>query len=55
MNYLNWQWQYNGCAYWEDIINWCQDNIPQKYHTNGSETIFFENEKYYTMFLLKWT
>lgn len=47
-------WQYNGVAPWFDIMTWCYENIPGGYYTNIGDTIFFVNEKDFTMFTLRW-
>jgi hypothetical protein len=47
-------WQYNGCAYWEDIVNWCNDHIAGRYKYNGWETLQFLDPAAYTAFILRW-
>lgn len=55
-------WQYNGVAPWNDIIEWCYDSLykgesfyyePKWWTNNG--TIYFEDSKEYTQFLLRWS
>ena len=54
------QWQYNGRAPWADVVDWCQENLyhgghyEPRWYTNGHETIYFEDPKEYTLFLLRW-
>ena len=48
-------WQYNGCAPWDEIVQWCADHLSDKvWVTNKFETIQFYSEADYTAFLLKW-
>jgi hypothetical protein len=46
-------WQYNGVAQWNDITNWCRDHL--RAWDAKWETIYFQDEKEYTLFLLRWT
>jgi hypothetical protein len=48
-------WQYNGCAKWIDVVNWCRENLCGCWHTNGFETIHFNSEKDYAWFMLRWS
>ena len=54
-------WQYNGRAPWDDIIDWCMDNLYHGGHyepnwfTNGNDTFYFTDPKEYTLFLLRWS
>jgi len=47
-------WQYNGCAKWTDITDWCDNCLEDDWYTNGSETIYFISGPAYTLFLLRW-
>lgn len=48
-------WQYDGAAPMRDILLWCEHNIPlASYMYNGFETIYFDDPRYYSWFLLKW-
>ena len=47
-------WQYNGVAPWTDIVNWCWDTYPVGSVYHRFETIHFQNERDYTLFLLRW-
>ena len=53
-------WQYNGVAPWSEIVHWCYKNLyhgghyEPNWHTDGYETIYFEDPKEYTLFLLRW-
>jgi hypothetical protein len=63
MGKLNLTWQYNGVAPWNDIIKWCGlafgppetpgHRIKRDWGHNF-ETIRFNKEEHYTMFMLKW-
>jgi hypothetical protein len=49
-------WQYNGKAYWWEILEWCHDNfgfVGNRW-MHRYETIFFIREDDYAMFLLRW-
>lgn len=48
------KWQYNGVAPFDEIYQWCRENIPEHVTTNGWETLVFSSEKAYVWFLLKW-
>ena len=54
-------WQYDGRAPWSEIVHWCYKNLyhgghyEPNWHTNGYETIYFTDEKEYTLFLLRWS
>ena len=48
-------WQYNGVDQFATILNWCANQFEfGDWYTNGYETIYFNNEKTYTMFMLRW-
>ena len=49
-------WQYNGCAPWADLINWCYDHLGIEGDNwyGYNETIYFHGEKHFTAFCLKW-
>jgi len=48
------KWQYNGIAPFEEISDWCRNNL--KGHTYiPYETIWFSNERDYHWFLLRWS
>lgn len=48
-------WQYNGCAKFSTVLAWCCQHLDiDDWHTNLYDTIWFENEAAYTLFLLKW-
>lgn len=47
-------WQYNGVAPWEEIVDWCNKTIPDNVYSNGFETLTFDDEKAYVLFLLRW-
>jgi hypothetical protein len=47
-------WQYNGRAPFNDIWDWCIQNMKGRFYTNNFETIHFTNEKEYILFLLRW-
>ena len=55
------QWQYNGRAPFGDIVEWCYNHLyhggyyEPNWYTNERETIYFRDEKEYTMFLLRWS
>jgi hypothetical protein len=46
-------WQYNGFAPTEDIYLWCCDNLKGPWRWTY-ETIIFDDEQDYTLFLLRW-
>jgi hypothetical protein len=45
------QWQYNGCAPWNDIVQWCYPNLHGKWFADW-ETIYFKSEHDYFLFKL---
>ena len=47
------QWQYNGCAPWNDIVQWCYPNLHGKWFADW-ETIYFKSEQDYFLFKLRW-
>jgi len=48
-------WQYNGVAPFDDIYQWCRQNIPMHVTMNGWETFTFTDEKAYVWFILRWS
>ena len=59
----SYKWQYNGTAPMKDIVWWCKENFGPLKTINdwrGAwavewETIYFQNEKDYILFLLRWS
>lgn len=49
------KWQYNGVAPFGEIVQWCRDTFGFVDWFWRNETIYFENEQDYTMFLLRWS
>lgn len=49
------EWQYTGVAPWQEIFNWCYDTFGsgREWSCNW-ETFYFDNERDYTCFLLRW-
>lgn len=47
------RWQYNGVAPFDEITDWCKQNI-QGFSVIKFETIWFHNESDYILFLLRW-
>ena len=48
-------WQYNGVAPFDDICQWCRQNIQNEFWSmNGWETFTFTDEKAYVLFILRW-
>jgi len=47
-------WQYNGVAPFDEIYQWCRQNIPEYVTMNGWETFVFNDEKAYVLFILRW-
>lgn len=57
-------WSYNsykGVAQWDEIVNWCRDNLyhggyyEPNWSTDGYDNIFFTDPKEYQWFLLRWS
>jgi hypothetical protein len=48
------QWQYNGCAPWNDIVQWCYPNLHSEWLASW-ETIYFKSEHDYFLFKLRWS
>jgi hypothetical protein len=48
------QWQFNGCAPWDEIHIWCLDNLKY-YWNNGFDTFHFDDKDEYAWFLLRWS
>jgi hypothetical protein len=46
-------WQYNGAMPWYKITEWCAANLKYAYCSN--ETVYFPDEREFTLFVLKWT
>jgi len=49
------RWQYNGVASFDEIYQWCRQNIPNHVTFNGWETFVFSDECAYIWFLLRWS
>jgi len=50
-----WTYQYDGVDKFSTILAWCDQHLDIKdWTTNLNETIWFHNEKTYTMFALRW-
>ena len=47
-------WQYNGTAPWIEIHRWCVEHLGNRFWTNYHETVYFNNNETYSMFLLRW-
>jgi hypothetical protein len=49
------EWQYNGAAPIDEILDWCHENLPNDSGVYaGFETIWFRNREAYSYFLLRW-
>ncbi len=49
------RWQYNGAAPFNDIVAWCFQHFGSKVTWSYlNETIYFRDEREYTLFLLRW-
>jgi len=52
------KWQYNGIAEMSEITTWCKKHFGYDYFGGRwscvFETIYFDREEDYTMFLLRW-
>jgi len=48
-------WQYNGVAPWTDIVYWCRVTFGAENFIAAWETITFDREQDYAMFLLRWS
>lgn len=46
-------WEYEGGPPFEDILDWCRQNIEAWRY--GHQSIYFYTEKDFTMFLLRWS
>lgn len=51
---INYSWQYTGVAPWLEIVNWCYNTFPGQDYLCWHETVYFEHEPDYVLFLLKW-
>lgn len=49
------KWQYNGVAKMSEILDWCMEHILYYFWYDGFDTIHFNSDKAYTMFMLKWS
>jgi hypothetical protein len=50
------RWQYNGVAPFNDIVAWCGKHFGGNATWSYlNETIYFRDEREYTLFLLRWT
>jgi hypothetical protein len=50
------RWQYNGAAQFNDIVAWCFQHFGSKVTWSYlNETIYFKDEREYTLFLLRWS
>ena len=49
------RWQYNGCAKFDDLIDWCSENCTMDGWDWYNETIYFYFGEEYTWFLLRWS
>lgn len=48
-------YQYDGRAPWIDILAWCSRYLDGEFYCNGRETIAFDTERAYALFLLRWS
>jgi hypothetical protein len=48
-------WQFDGVAAFSELASWCYHNLPEGSWTWKNETLYFFDEKYHTMFLLRWS
>lgn len=48
-------WQYNGVAPWHEIIGWCRKTFTPDSFSYKMETIMFDTEQQYVMFILRWS
>jgi hypothetical protein len=52
----NCRWQYNGAAPFNEIVSWCFQHFGSKVTWSYlNETIYFKDEREYTLFLLRWS
>jgi hypothetical protein len=52
----NCRWQYNGVAPFNEIVSWCFQHFGSKVTWSYlNETIYFKDEREYTLFLLRWS
>lgn len=50
------RWQYNGAAPFNDIVAWCGKHLGSNATWSYlNETIYFKDEREYTLFLLRWS
>ena len=49
------RWQYNGCAKFDAIVEWCATNCTMDGWDYHHETIYFYFGEEYTLFLLRWS
>lgn len=49
------EYQYNGCAPFDDVLRWCRENIRRRYWTNGHETIWISGKDAMMLFTLRWS
>jgi len=54
MSSHTYQWQYNGTAPFDEIVQWCRTTFGYVDWYWRNETVYLENEKDYTLFLLRW-
>ncbi len=48
-------WQYNGIAPWSELIKWCSDMFGKGNVNATWDTIYFNTQKEYVLFLLRWS
>lgn len=48
------RWQYNGCANFDMLLDWCRANCTMDGWDYHYETIYFYFREEYTLFLLRW-
>jgi len=55
MDWIKFTWQYTGVAPFGEIYSWLEDRFgSQGWEYAGAETIYFSDDRVYTLFLLRW-
>ncbi len=49
------QWQYNGAEEYWRIVKWCLDTFGFEGWCYKNEMLYFDNDKDYEFFLLRWS
>ena len=54
MTDVTYTWQYNGKETFSEVTHWCMVNLDNRTWLHDWETIYFQDEQAYLLFMLRW-